>query len=79
MITRGKNKDGNTPLSPEELDDLIPSLATKEELDKWEREIARARKTFHLTNIFESCTKRCSTKPGIGPESTAALKKTSEL
>jgi|SRR5271165_2210860 len=30
--------DGNTPLSPEELDDLIPSLATKEELNEWERE-----------------------------------------
>jgi Fic-DOC domain mobile mystery protein B len=30
--------DGNTPLSPEELADLIPSLATKEELNEWERE-----------------------------------------
>jgi len=29
---------GNTPLSPEELADLIPSLATKEELNEWERE-----------------------------------------
>ncbi len=36
--------DGNTPLSPEELADLIPSLATKEELNEWEREnILRAR------------------------------------
>src|SRR5947208_8667050 len=35
---------GNTPLSPEELADLIPSLATKEELNEWEREnILRAR------------------------------------
>src|SRR5579864_1983912 len=34
----------NTPLSPEELADLIPSLATKEELNEWEREnILRAR------------------------------------
>jgi Fic-DOC domain mobile mystery protein B len=30
--------EGNTPLSPEELVDLIPSLATKEELNEWERE-----------------------------------------
>ena len=30
--------DGNTPLSAEELADLIPSLATKEELNAWERE-----------------------------------------
>lgn len=30
--------EGNTPLSPEELADLIPSLATKEELNEWERE-----------------------------------------
>jgi Fic-DOC domain mobile mystery protein B len=30
--------DGNTPLSPEELADLIPNLATKQELNEWERE-----------------------------------------
>ena len=30
--------DGNTPLSAEEVADLIPSLATKEELNEWERE-----------------------------------------
>jgi Fic-DOC domain mobile mystery protein B len=30
--------DGNTPLSAEELQDLIPGLATKEELNEWERE-----------------------------------------
>jgi Fic-DOC domain mobile mystery protein B len=37
--------DGNTPLSPDELADLIPNLATKEELNEWEREnilLARA-------------------------------------
>jgi Fic-DOC domain mobile mystery protein B len=35
---------GNTPLAPEELADLIPSLATKEELNAWERRnIIRAR------------------------------------
>ena len=30
--------DGNTPLSPEEQDDLIPDLSTKEELNEWERQ-----------------------------------------
>jgi Fic-DOC domain mobile mystery protein B len=30
--------DGNTPLSPEELAHLIPNLATKEDLNEWERE-----------------------------------------
>jgi Fic-DOC domain mobile mystery protein B len=30
--------DGNTPLSPEELAELIPNLATKGELNEWERE-----------------------------------------
>lgn len=30
-------RDGNTPLSPEEQDDLIPDLATKDELNEWER------------------------------------------
>jgi Fic-DOC domain mobile mystery protein B len=30
--------NGNTPLSPEELAELIPNLATKEELNEWERE-----------------------------------------
>ena len=35
---------GNTPLAPEEFADLIPSLATKEELNAWERRnIIRAR------------------------------------
>jgi Fic-DOC domain mobile mystery protein B len=32
------NSDGNTSFSPEELADLIPSLATKEDLNEWERE-----------------------------------------
>ena len=39
------SSDGNTPLSPEELADRIPNLATKEELNEWEREnllVARA-------------------------------------
>ena len=30
--------DDNTPLSPEEQDDLIPDLVTKEELNEWERQ-----------------------------------------
>lgn len=38
MTRLGAAGDGNTPLSPEELADLIPSLATKEELNEWERE-----------------------------------------
>jgi Fic-DOC domain mobile mystery protein B len=44
MTTLASTRDGNTPLSPEELADLIPNLATKEELNEWEREnILRAR------------------------------------
>jgi Fic-DOC domain mobile mystery protein B len=38
MTTLATASDGNTPLSPEELADLIPNLATKEELNEWERE-----------------------------------------
>jgi Fic-DOC domain mobile mystery protein B len=38
MTTLATTNDGNTPLSPEELADLIPNLATKEELNEWERE-----------------------------------------
>jgi Fic-DOC domain mobile mystery protein B len=30
--------EGNTPLTPDEQADLIPNLATKEELNQWERE-----------------------------------------
>ena len=44
MTPLGTTGHGNTPLSPEELVGLIPSLATKEELNEWEREnILRAR------------------------------------
>jgi Fic-DOC domain mobile mystery protein B len=44
MTTLDTASNGNTPLSPEELADLIPNLATKEELNEWEREnILRAR------------------------------------
>jgi Fic-DOC domain mobile mystery protein B len=38
MTTLATTSDGNTPLSPEELADLIPNLASKEELNEWERE-----------------------------------------
>lgn len=37
-MTLASTSDGNTPLSPEELADLIPNLATKDELNEWERE-----------------------------------------
>ena len=43
-MTLASASDGNTPLSLEELADLIPNLATTEELNEWEREnILRAR------------------------------------
>ena len=43
-MTFASTSGGNTPLSPEEFADLIPNLATKEELNEWEREnILRAR------------------------------------
>lgn len=38
MTRLGVTGEANTPLSPEEIADLIPSLATKEELNEWERE-----------------------------------------
>lgn len=39
---------GDTPLSPEELADLIPSLATREELNEWERENILAARRWAL-------------------------------
>jgi Fic-DOC domain mobile mystery protein B len=48
--------DGNTPLSPEELADLIPNLATKTELNEWERQnilLAREWATFDRTAPFD--------------------------
>jgi Fic-DOC domain mobile mystery protein B len=38
MMPLTTSSDHNTPLSPEDLADLIPNLATKEELNEWERE-----------------------------------------
>src|SRR5436853_7679150 len=44
MTSLTTKSDGNTALSPEEVRDLIPNLATKEELNEWGREnILRAR------------------------------------
>src|ERR1700691_1926522 len=37
-FSTGNPEDSNTPLSPEEQDDLIPDLSTKEELNEWERQ-----------------------------------------
>lgn len=38
MTTLASPSERNTPLSAEELADLIPTLATKDELNEWERE-----------------------------------------
>ena len=38
LFTAGDLESGNTSLSPEEQDDLIPDLSTKEELNEWERQ-----------------------------------------
>ena len=38
MRTISATGDGNTPFSPDELANLIPNLATKQELNEWERE-----------------------------------------
>jgi Fic-DOC domain mobile mystery protein B len=44
MTTLASTSDGNTPLSADEFANLIPNLATKEELNEWEREnLLRAR------------------------------------
>lgn len=37
-MTQFGQEDGKTPLSPDEQDDLIPNLATREELNEWERQ-----------------------------------------
>lgn len=42
--------EGSTPLSREELADLIPNLATKEELNEWERENILQARTWALRN-----------------------------
>lgn len=90
MTTLGKGSAGNTPLSPEELADLIPSLATKEELNEWERENnlqARAWAIEDRTSAADipsdeyarKLHKRMFTKRGSGPEITGAPRRTSEF
>jgi fido (protein-threonine AMPylation protein) len=37
-MSRLAEGDGNTPLTPEEESELIPDLATRNELNEWERE-----------------------------------------
>lgn len=47
--------DGNTPLTPEELGELIPNLAARDELNEWEREnILRARRWALGRRTFKS-------------------------
>jgi Fic-DOC domain mobile mystery protein B len=53
--------DGNTPLSADELADLVPSLATKEELNEWEREnilLAREWTTRNRTRLSDIASDR---------------------
>jgi Fic-DOC domain mobile mystery protein B len=38
MMPPATRSDGDTPLTPDEFADLIPSLATQQELNEWERE-----------------------------------------
>lgn len=56
MSTISLTSNGNTPLSAGELADLIPNLATKEELNEWEREnilVARKWAIRDRTNSVE--------------------------
>jgi Fic-DOC domain mobile mystery protein B len=41
-------KTGNTPITPDELDGLIPSLATQDELNEWERDNILMARTWAL-------------------------------
>jgi Fic-DOC domain mobile mystery protein B len=59
VTTITTTSDGNTPLCPEELADLIPNLATKEELNEWEREnilLAREWAVGHRTSAVDMTT-----------------------
>jgi Fic-DOC domain mobile mystery protein B len=56
VSTISLTSNGNTPLSAGELADLIPNLATKEELNEWEREnilVARKWAIRDRTNSVE--------------------------
>jgi Fic-DOC domain mobile mystery protein B len=55
MTTFATTSDGNTPLSPEELADLIPNLATKEELNEWERENILRGREWAVGNRTRPC------------------------
>jgi Fic-DOC domain mobile mystery protein B len=44
----GEVGHGNTPINPEELDDLIPDLSTQEDLNEWELENILAARTWAL-------------------------------
>ena len=82
--------DGNTPLSPEEQDALIPDLTTKEELNEWERQNileasawaldprnSNRQDPFSEPYLRELVTCVCSTRPGSGQGSTGPRKRTS--
>jgi Fic-DOC domain mobile mystery protein B len=56
VTTIAAASDGNTPLYPEDIADLIPNLATKEELNEWEREnilLARERAVGDRTSAAD--------------------------
>jgi len=90
-VTLFAAEDGNTPLLPEEQAGLIPNLATREELNEWERQnILEAygwaldtKNTGHLdlspNPMFASCTGACSTRRGSGRPATGHRKRTSEF
>jgi Fic-DOC domain mobile mystery protein B len=61
MTPHAGTSGGNTPLSPEEFADLIPGLATKEELNEWEREnilIAREWAMADRTGVLDMVSDR---------------------
>jgi hypothetical protein len=90
VTTLGTGSEGNTPLSPEELADLIPSLATKEELNEWERENNLQARAWAIEDRaspadipFDEYVRmlhnRMFDQTWSGPGSTGALRRTSEF
>jgi hypothetical protein len=89
-ITNLNLSPGKTPLEPDELAQLIPNLATKGELDQWERKNIveahewalnprRVRPAIHLPSlIFVNFTEECSIAPGNGLVLIGTRRKTSE-
>jgi Fic-DOC domain mobile mystery protein B len=56
MSSLFQDSPGNTPLSEEELQGLIPALATKHELNEWEREnILQARRWALAPRQIKTC------------------------